>query len=82
MIVSKQIYPTLVDVFYGAKEFKQQEWVRCFYSKRNGWRIAEWPVFSNKAEADYHCIKHLFDIIPLIHEHLEAKYGSVLKKDY
>lgn len=79
MIVSKQIYPSLVDVFYGKSEFKQQEWVRCSYSKRNGWRIAEWPVLSNKAETDYHCVKHLFDMIPSILEHLEKTYGSIRK---
>jgi hypothetical protein len=75
-IISKQIYPTLVDVFYGKEGFKQQEWVRCNYTKKNGWRIAEWPVLSNKAETDYGCIQHLFDSIPSILKHLENNYGS------
>jgi hypothetical protein len=80
MITSKQIYPSLVDVFYGNKEFKQQEWVRCNYISHTGWRIAEWPVLSNKAETDYKCIRHLFDMIPAIHKHLEKHYGHKLKK--
>ncbi len=76
MITSKQIYPTLIDVFYGDKGFRQQEWIRCSYSKYKGWRIAEWPVFSNKAEHEYGCINSISVYIPLVHKYLMETYGT------
>ena len=75
MIISKKIYPSLVDVFYGNTGFKSQEWVRCTYTKKLGWRINEYPKYLSEDEYKYPFCKHLFDMIPAIHKHLVDTYG-------
>ena len=80
MIVSKQIYTTLVDVFYGNDEFNKQEWVRVTKTKKGVWRITHWPQISDRDELGYGRFQLLEDNMDSIHKHLEETYGKASRR--
>lgn len=80
LIVSKPIYPTLVDVFYGNDEFNKQEWVRVTFTKKKVWRITHWPKISERDELEYGRFKLLADMLPEINKHLEETYGKASRR--
>ena len=80
MIIIKQIYPSLVDVFYGDKEFKAQEWARFTRTKQGKWKVLIKPAISNQDEIDYGCIKSINKAMSKIINLLEKKDGKPSQK--
>lgn len=76
MIVSKKIHSNLVDVFFGDKEYRQQEWVRCAYTRATGWRINAWPVYNGDDDLEFFGHNFILKRLPDIYKYLVKTYGK------
>ena len=75
-IVSRNVHPYLVDVFFGEYGFRSQERVRCSLTKTHGWKIVSLPTLKHKDEYEYGCCVSITSVQDAIHEHLVRKYGT------